>query len=208
MVILIAASIGAHAQEASRTVEQIYQFDERGDAKIEFDFQLGKKPWEQWKAVYGEHPDMLLRITKHEMAAAVIEDFALEKDDVHRRAVSRFTARALAQYSGNGHFEIPLSRDMKLVAGSGLEWDFTSSSLEGDGIVNVTYRGKLPAKAHDAHVVNGNDFNRLVYTLEVSPSKSKAPLVLGLLFLFGAGGLGALSFLIKETRATPPPLPT
>lgn len=208
IVMLCATAVGAQAQEATRTVEQTYQFDERGDAKIAFNFKLGKKAWEQWKAAYGEHPDMLLRMTKHDMAAAVIEDFALEKDDVHRQAVSRFSARALAQYAGNGQFEIQVPKDMKLVTGSGLEWVFTNSALEGDGIINVTYRAKLPTKAQNVHMVNGNDFNRLVYSLEVTPSRSKALLVLGLLCLLGAAVLGALSFRVGDTRVTPPPLPT
>jgi hypothetical protein len=172
------------AQEASRTVEQVYQFDERGDAKIEFNFQLSKAQWDFWKMRFGDHPDEMLRSINHDMAAAVIEDFALDKDDTHRRATARFKARALAQYRGNGEFEIQVPKTMQLVTGSGLDWAFTSSMSEktpqGAGLINMTYRGKLPAKAQNAHMVNGNDFNRLVYNLEVSPSKPKTLLYSGL----------------------------
>src|ERR1700730_10624633 len=148
-----------HGQEASRTVEQTYQFDDRGDAKIEFNFQLGKAQWDAWKTRFGDHPDEMLRTINHDFAAAVIEDFALEKDDTHRHAIARFKARALAQYHGNDQFEIQVPKNMKLVTGSGLEWVFTNSMPEktpqgNTGIVNITYRGKLPAKAHDAHMVN------------------------------------------------------
>jgi hypothetical protein len=118
------------AQEPARTIEQIYQFDERGDAKVEIHFQLDRGSWEYWKSQYGDHPDMLLRMTKHEMAAAVIEDFGLDRDDVHRSAVSHFKARALAQYRGNGQFEIPIPKNMKLVTGSGADWAFTNSAAE------------------------------------------------------------------------------
>jgi hypothetical protein len=209
-LLLLGSVIPLRGQDVpSRSVEQVYQFDERGDAKIEWRFQLDAGGWAQWKANYGDHPDLLLRMVKYQLAAAVIDEYSLDKDDMHRSAVSRFSARALAKYRGGGQFEIPVNKDMKLVSGSGLEWAFTSSTIEeGRGILNITYREKLPAKAQNAHMVNGNDFNRLVYSLEVSPSKPKALLVLGLLFLFAAAGLGALSFLIKGTRATPPPLPT
>ncbi|MGI9115558.1 MAG: hypothetical protein DLM52_01570 [Chthoniobacterales bacterium] len=200
----------ARAQEASRSVEQVYQFDERGDAKIEFNFQLGKAQWEVWKARFGEHPDEMLRTINHDMAAAVIEDFGLDKDDTHRRATARFKARALAQYRGNGQFEIPIPKTMKLVTGSGLEWAFTSSMPEktpqGTGIVNMTYRAKLPAKAHDAHIVNGNDFSRLAYTLEVSPSKPKTLLYSGIGLLIAAVAL-ALVGMRAGGREMPPRLP-
>jgi hypothetical protein len=178
----------------SRSLEQIYQFDEHGDAKIEWRFQLGAASWAQWKANYGDHPDILLRTVKYQLAAAVIDDYSLDKDDMHRSAVSRFSARALAKYRGGGQFEIPIDKNMKLVSGSGLEWVFTRSTIEeGEGILNITYRGKLPAKAQNAHLVNGNDFNRLAYTLEVSPSKPKTLLYGGVVLLLAAIGLALAS---------------
>jgi hypothetical protein len=191
----------ACAQEPSRTVEQIFQFDERGDAKIEFNFQLGKAQWDVWKMRYGDHPDEMLRSINHEMAAAVIEDFGLDKDDTHRSAKAHFRARALAQYRGNGQFEIPVPKNMKLVTGSGVDWAFTNSMSEktpmGSGLVNMTYRARLPAKAQNAHMSNGNDFNRLTYTLEVSPSKPKTLLYAGL------GSIGvAIVLLIVANRTT------
>src|SRR5207249_2135673 len=118
------------AQEASRTEEGIYQFDEHGDAKIEYNFQLGRAQWEEWKAKFGDHPDMLLRMINYEFAAAIIEDFVPEHDDTHRHYTIRYRARALAQYRGNGQFEIPVPKNMKLVTGSGLEWFFNDSTTE------------------------------------------------------------------------------
>ena len=199
------------AQEASRTLDETYQVDERGDAKIEFNFQLGRAQWNVWKAQYGDHPDMLLRMINHDMAAAVIEDFGLEKDDIRRHGVSRFKARALAEYRGNGQFAIRIPKNMKLVTGSGSEWFFTESSTErtpqGYGILNTTYRAKLPAKARDAHLVNGNDFNRLMYSLEVAPSKPKTLLYSGVALI-----VAAIAAAIASTRIprgeVPPSLPS
>jgi hypothetical protein len=191
------------AQEPSRTVEQIYQFDERGDAKIEFNFQLSKLQWDVWKMRFGDHPDEMLRSINHDMAAAVIDDFALDKDDTHRRATARFKARALAQYRGNGEFEIQVPKTMKLVTGSGQDWAFTSSMSEktpqGAGLVDITYRGKLPARARNAHIVNGNDFNRLVYNLEVTPARPKTLLYAGL----GLVAAAIVSLMLTIRRSKP-----
>ena len=197
------------AQEASRTLDNTYQFDERGDAEIANHFQLSRALWEQWKAQYGDHPDMLLRIVNHDMAAAVIEDFTLEKDDIHRRAVSRFKARALAEYDGNQQFKIQVPKSMKWVAGSGSDWVFSETSTEmtpdgGHGIVNVTDRMKLPAKARDAHFVTGSDYDHLIYSLKVSRSKPKLLLYVGLLLLVAAVALGALSSLPSRVKAASP----
>jgi hypothetical protein len=197
------------AQEASRTLDNTYQLDERGDAEIAYHFQLSRAHWEQWKAQYGDHPDMLLRIVNHDMAAAVIEDFRLEKDDIHRRAISRFKARALAEYDGNQQFKIQVPKSMKLVTGAGSDWAFSETSTErtpdGYGIVNVTDRMKLPAKARNAHLVTGNDYDQLVYSLKVSRSKPKVLLYVGLLFLVAAAVLGVLSFFPSRAKAALPP---
>lgn len=200
-------------QEPSRTVEQIYQFDEHGDATIEFNFQLGKAQWDAWKMRFGDHPDEMLRSVNHDMATAVIDDFGLDKDDTHRSAKAHFKARALAQYRGNGQFEIPVPKTMKLVTGSGTDWAFTNSISEktpmGAGLVNVTYRAKLPAGAQNAHVVNGNDFNRIAYSLELSSSKPKTLLYAGVGLIVAAIVLLILSARVGApapgvTRSLPP----
>jgi hypothetical protein len=200
------------AQEQTRTTERIYQFNDHGDAEVQFTFDYDRASWDLWKSNFGDHPDVFLRDIKHNMAAEVIEDFSLEKDDMHRRAVAKFKDRALAQYRGNGQFEIPFPKSMKLVTGSGLEWAFMQSGSEttpkGENrIVNITYRAKLPAKAHDAHVVNGNDFSRLVYSLEVSPSKPKTLLYGGVVLVLAAIAVAVAATRAGGTTVFPPPLP-
>ena len=111
-VVTLLIGAAARGQEANRTVEETYQFDERGDAKIEINFQLGAKEWAQWKYQRGDHPDIVLRNLKYQLAAAVLDDagFQMEKDEVHRRAFERVTARALANYRSGGQFEIDVRR--------------------------------------------------------------------------------------------------
>lgn len=209
LAIMLFTGAAIRGQEPSRTVEEICQFDERGDAKIEINFQLGAKKWAEWKRQYGDHPDIVLRNLKYQFAAAVFDDdFKLEKDEVHRRAVARVTARALASYQSGGQFEIDVVKNMKLVAGSGLEWFFTNTTLEEDGIVNMTDRFKLPAYAYNARLVTGNDYDQLVYSLRVSRSKPKLLLYFGILFLVGAAIMGVLSFRPSSPKAVSTPLPT
>ncbi len=196
----------SQAQETSRTLERVYDIDERGDAQIEYHFQLGARQWIMWKDQFGDHPDIMLRDVKHQLAAAVIDDFSLTKDDVHRQGTTKFKARALASYLGNGQFQLQVPKEMKMVANTGTEWVFSSSEFENGGLVNITDRAKLPAEARNAHFVTGNDLNQLVYTLDVSPSKPTAFLYVGLVLLLAAVALGVGSFL--GPKRNPPPLPS
>jgi hypothetical protein len=207
VVLAIAGSAGLSAQEASRTVERIYQLDNEGDAQIEFRFQLGAQQWAMWKDQFGDHPDMMLRDIKYQLAAAVIDDFSLERDDVHRRATAKIKARSLARYRGDGQFQLQVPKEMKLVAGSGTEWVFTSSTLEGGGIVNLTDRAKLPTGAKNVHLTTGNDYDQLVYTVEVSPPRPKMLLYLGVGLLLVAAGLAGASFLRPSRSSMPPTAP-
>lgn len=187
-------------------VEWSYQFDERGDAKLEISFQYGAAQWMKWKEQYGNHPDLLLRNLRYDLATSVIDDFALERDDVRRRAVAKIKGRAVARYTSGGQFSIEVPKTMKLVTGSGTDWVFTGSAL-GDGeIVNQTTRAKLPAKAQNAHLTQGADSDRLVYTLEVTPSRPKGWLELGIVLIIAAAALAAWAARASKTTTTPPPL--
>ena len=77
VIVAVLMQTSVKAQEAVRTLERIYELDDAGNAKIEFDFQLGAAQWAKWKDQYGDHPDLMLRNVKYELAAAVIDDFSL-----------------------------------------------------------------------------------------------------------------------------------
>jgi len=208
VIVLNGLKVGSvSGQDLIYKLDQTHQFDEKGDAKIEYHFQFGRARWEQWKAQYGDHPDMLLRVINHDMPSAVIEGFVPEKDDTHWRAVYRFTARGMAQYNGNGRFEILLPKSMTWVTGS--DWTFTEMSImpigAGYGRIDTTDQVKLPVKARNAHLVTGNDYNQLVYSLKVSRSKPKLLLYLGLLLLVAAAVVGVLSFLPSRAKAASSP---
>lgn len=211
--VAMAATATMQAQDAARTIEQTFQFDERGDADIEIRFQYGAAQWAQWKEQFGDHPDLLLRNLRYELAAAVLDDFGLKRDDVKRIATANVKARALARYRSNGQFTIEVPKNMKLVTGSGTEWAFTNSSLINGELVNMTLRAKLPAKARNVHYTPGNDFDQLVYSLELEKPKPKLLLGAGIGLVAMGIVLAGLSFIRTSSKpslppsASPPPLP-
>ena len=211
MILLSPGGTAVRGQETTRTEEQIAEFDQRGDATIKVKSQLGASQWAQWKDKYGDHQDILFRdLQQYQLPTAVIEDFRVDKDDIHRRIDWGFKARALANYRGNGQFEIRMPKSMTSVNGSGSDWAFSETSTEmtpdgGYGTVNTTHRIRLSAEAHNVHLVTGNDYNQLVYSLKVSRSRSKLLLYLGLLLLAAAAVSGVLSFRPSRAKAASSP---
>jgi hypothetical protein len=196
----------------TRTVNIDYTFDERGDALLEISFQHTAARWNQWKEAYGDHPDMMLRNLRYQFASAALEDFTFQKDDVHRSAVSKIKARALARYRGNGEFIIDVPKDMKLVTGSGTEWAFTSTGMADGEILSQTVHAKLPAKAANARYGPGGDFDQLTYSIDIAPARSGLLMVFGIILLVLGGVFAVASFLVgpNTTRAPikpPPPHP-
>lgn len=207
IMISIGTSVAVvRGQEASRTIDQTFEFDERGDAKIEMSSQYSAVQWEQWKNQYGDHQYLLQRDLGYALRSADIEDFARpDIDDLHRHAAVRFKARALARYRGDGQFMIEVPKQYKLVAGSGRDWAFTSSSLANGEILNSTFHTKLPEKAQNAHYSPGGDFDQLTYTLEVRPPRPKLWLEIGIVLLIAGAATGLIAFgpVGKTTGSTP-----
>ncbi|MEP6672944.1 MAG: hypothetical protein ABJF10_27520 [Chthoniobacter sp.] len=207
------------AQELpTRTIEQTYTFDDRGDAVVETSSQFSAAEWVEWKERFGDHPDLLLRDLRYQYASAVVDDYSLEKDDVHRHATAKIKARALARYRSNGDFAIDVTKDLKLVTGSGSDWFFTSSAAMNGVLINQTLKAKLPAKATRVAFTPGGDFNLLTYSIDVTPLRSKGSLIVGICLLLLGVGAAIASFFVMQRHTTtvtiippppsaPPPIP-
>ncbi len=198
-----ALSVSGQENAPSRNIDEIYEFDQRGDAKLEVSFQYGAAQWAAWKEEYGDHPDLLLRNLRYQFASAIIDDFSLDKDDVHRHAAARLKGRAVARYRGGGEFIVDVPKNMKLVSGSGREWIFTNSSLVNGEIINQTIHAKLPEAAQNAHFSPGGDFDQLIYQINQVQERPKGWLEAGIaLIVFGVAA-GFVSTRYPKKESTP-----
>jgi hypothetical protein len=200
LIVLCAALVPARAQtdSVSRTLNEDFTIDERGDAAISVTFQYNASKWAQWKAEYGNHPDLVLRDMRYTMAAAVLEDFSLEHDDVQRKAQGKVKARALARYRNAGEFVLEIPKAMTLVTGANTDWIFSSTTGRGGEIVTTTEHLKLPASAKNVHLSPAGEFNNLSYTLDVSPVTTKAWMEAGIAMLAAGVGLLVVSLFTKK----------
>jgi hypothetical protein len=205
LIAFFAAFVSVRGQDETptRNIDETYVFDERGDATLDVSFQYSAAQWAQWKEQYGDHPDLLLRNLRYQFASSVIDDFSLDKDDVHRHAVAHLKGRAVARYQGGGDFLIDVPKNMKLVSGSGRDWIFTSSNLINGEILNQTIHAKLPPGAENAHVAPGGDFDELAYHVDLATPRPKGWLEAGIVFLVLAGALGFGSTRVKKAQPSP-----
>jgi hypothetical protein len=185
----------------SRTINQVYKFDEKGDAEIEVSFQYSASQWANWKEQYGNRPDIVLRDMRYTMATAVLENFSLEKDDVQRSAVGKVKARALARYLNGGEFAIDVPKEMRLVTGADKDWIFTFTNAVNGEIVSQTLHAKLPAQAHNARFTPSGDFNALTYTVDQVAARPKGWLFIGLACFGLAVLLIVLSLFFRKNRS-------
>lgn len=211
-VALLGMPLMAPAQQAdsvSRTINQVYKFDEKGDAEIEVSFQYSASQWAIWKEQYGNRPDIVLRDMRYTMATAVLENFSLEKDDVNRSALGKVKARAMARYLNGGEFVIDVPKEMRLVTGANSDWIFSlTNGLNGE-IVSQTLHAKLPAKARNARFGPSGDFNALTYTVDQVTARPKVWLWTGLGCFVLAIFLIVISVFIRRSRVIViPPIPS
>jgi hypothetical protein len=202
----------------TQTIETTYTFDERGDAVVEEKTQMGAAGWMEWREQFGDHPDLVLRNLRYQMAGAVLEDYSLNKDDVQRRYVAKVKARALARYRSHGDFAIDVPKNLNLVTGAGADWFFTYSAPVNGVLFNQTLKAKLPAVATKAAFAPGGDFNLLTYSIDLTPAKPKGWLIGGIVLLALGVILALCSAFVGKKHTTtvtiippppsaPPPMP-
>ncbi len=217
VLVLFAALTPAPAQETesvSRTSNWVYNIDERGDAAVEVSFQHSASQWAAWKENYGNHQDLVLRDLRYSMAAAVLDNFSMERDDAQRKALNKVRAKAFARYRNAGEFVVDVPKEMKLVTGANTDWIFSTANGINGEIVSQTFHFKLPASAKNVHFSPGGDFNNLSYTLDLTQSHPKVWRNAGIAMLSAGVGLLIISLFTKKRNTlviasefVPPPPP-
>ena len=195
----------SHAQESTRSVEEIYDFDSHGDATITQKYQFNAAQWQAWKETVGNNPDIMLRNMRHMLAKAEVGDFSMERDDLNRKVVGHFKAKCVARYHSGGEFRIDITKDYHVMHGEGLEWVFSATGVMNREIITDTQIGHLPKGARDVRLLPAGDVQQLVYNLD-QPDGRDPMLLYGGAGTLGAGVLLLLGGMLVKARK-PAPLP-
>lgn len=192
---LVAREVRADTPSENMSIE----LDAVGDGTVTITDHFSATGWMDWKEALGDHPDLVVRDKKHELAAWEITDVSFTKDEVARIAESKMKVRALAQITKDGNYVLDkLPRGLHLVTNNGNEWIFGGqvTSEAQSRKVDLTVHIKLPLGAINAHVVNPDSSqSQLVYSVTYQPKRF--PRVLLLAVFFGVLGVVILGFSLR-----------
>lgn len=197
---LFAAALPARAFVPT---DELYELDDRGDAKISSTYQYGAAQWAIFREQYADHPDVWLRNIRYLFARDVVDDFSVERDDVRRRAVAHLKARAVAGYH-DGEFVFDLTKEVKLMSNSGRDWILTTSAVDNGEIINQTIHVKLPTGAQNAHFSESGDFNHIIYYVNLTPPRRYGWLEAGVALLALGGAAGVVSIRYPNAKSQLP----
>jgi hypothetical protein len=208
LFLTLAALHGAGLAADTINTDVVANVDPFGDGTIALTFRLSAAQWENWRELYGDHPDLLWRDLKQRFAKYALDKFDLKRDDIDRTATANIAARALTTVRADGSRAIEMAKDARFVSSSGSEWIFESVAQASpySPIETETTRIMLPTGAVNAHVETiGSEPEQLVYQLPEANSNNALFLYAGLLAI-AAGvtfGIVGLIFLMRPAQVPP-----
>lgn len=98
------------AQDPTEQVQEFsFKIDRLGDARIEVSEKMTQMQWEGFKGgPLVNDPSISKRNMERAMSTYVIEDFKRDIDDMNRTVKMTLKAKAMAQYKGDGNWELKL----------------------------------------------------------------------------------------------------
>lgn len=175
--------------------------DSLGNAEISATFTLPAAQWRMWNQTYGQNEFLLKRDFEHQFSAVVLRDFKLDRDEMNRTAKLSMKGAASAEYRGNGVWEVELEKGARGTEISDTVWQFSKSTGQSGGILQQTFRVKLPEGAKNSEQVSGEmGVPVLRYTL-APERRSPVLLIAGVVLALLGLGLLTVGLLRKPVPA-------
>lgn len=180
-------------------VDHDVRVDALGDAVFEIRMVFNAAQFQNWQARYGMNPSLFRRDVTRFLTPYDITDFGIEKNDMERSVVVRVGARGVAQYKGDGLFQLDVPKDWRLIDQDDSELRFTQVESVGPGasmMHNISV--ELPETAGDISEPEsvGSGDKRISYRLPVE-GRSRVLLYAGVLAVLSGGVLLVLGTVLS-----------
>ena len=166
-------SLSQVTQEDPTELQQEFdiKIDKLGDATWQVSQKMTQAQWENFKGgPLVNDPSISKRDMERAMSTYVIDDFKRDIDDMNRTVKMTLVVRAMAQYKGNGHWELPLTTKNQQI-----------TKLSDNAIMstsNVLYGGHLTAQVYKIYFPDGSksveqtsdSFGNIVFTYRLGGS--------------------------------------
>ncbi|MDX2049130.1 MAG: hypothetical protein SFU87_20250 [Chitinophagaceae bacterium] len=169
-----------------------YSIDDKGAAHVELVQKMTAQQWQQFKAtVNNANMSVKKRDIERTMPMYVMENFKYSEDEMERTSKFTFDVTGIADYMGDGKWQIDLKiKDPQVEKLGDNSFMLTTSQATYDGgVYQIIQKAFLPKGAKDAQVNKGTlGLAKIEYKLPVEGSGIPYKLVAGgLLALAGAG---------------------
>lgn len=189
LFIVVNLSARQNQQDPTGLTQEIdYYINNLGDADLEIRMKMNAMQWQAFKASpVASNPTIFKRDMERQMAAYIIEDLKTDLDENNRSSKTTLKARSIAQYKGNGKWEVKL--DMKhpnVTKVSDNCYLLTGNLLSGGGLIQQLQKIFLPANASDIKQDTDTFGNAVItYNLDAEPSRMNFLAIGGIVMMMG-----------------------
>lgn len=202
---LFVSSIAALAQQQQDPTglnqELDFHIDKLGDANLELRMKMTAAQWQAFKASpVAKNPGIFKRDMERQMSSIILEDLKTELDEDTRTSTTKIKARGMAQYKGNGKWEVKM--DMKnpnVTKVSDNCYLLTGNIVSGGVLIQQLQKIFLPDDASDIKQDTDTFGNAIItYEMNTEPSKFNIPTIAGIILMLGAIG----TYFMRQTSAS------
>lgn len=178
-----------------------FHIDKLGDANLELRMKMTAAQWQAFKAsAVAKNPGIFKRDMERQMSSIILEDLKTELDEDTRTSTTKIKARGMAQYKGDGKWEVKM--DMKnpnVTKVSDNCYLLTGNLVSGGVLIQQLQKIFLPDDASDIKQDTDTFGNAIItYKLNTEPSKFSIPTIAGILLMLG--GIG--TYFVRQRSMT------
>ncbi len=178
-----------------------FHIDKLGDANLELRMKMTAAQWQAFKAsAVAKNPGIFKRDMERQMSSIILEDLKTELDEDTRTSTTKIKARGMAQYKGDGKWEVKM--DMKnpnVTKVSDNCYLLTGNLVSGGVLIQQLQKIFLPDDASDIKQDTDTFGNAIItYRLNTEPSKFSIPTIAGILLMLG--GIG--TYFVRQRSMT------
>lgn len=191
----------AHAQQQQDPTginqEIDFHIDKLGDANMELRMKMTASQWQAFKSSsVATNPTIFKRDMERQMASLILEDLKTDLDENTRTSKTKIKARGMAQYKGNGKWEVKMDmKDPNVTKVSDNCFLLTGNLVSGGVLIHQLQKLFLPEGAGDIKQDTDTFGNAIItYQMNTEPSGFNIPAIAGIVLMLG----GSATFIIRQ----------
>jgi hypothetical protein len=200
--IKVSSTFGQQQQDPTGLNQELdFHIDKLGDANLELRMKMTAAQWQAFKAsAVAKNPGIFKRDMERQMSSIILEDLKTELDEDTRTSTTKIKARGMAQYKGDGKWEVKM--DMKnpnVTKVSDNCYLLTGNLVSGGVLIQQLQKIFLPDDASDIKQDTDTFGNAIItYEMNTEPSKFNIPTIVGIILMLGAIG----TYFMRQTSVS------